>query len=77
MKTETKMSATTKSKRTLIPEPQYGGTLRIANTYVPPPRMGVPAGLTSAVRGWNQLSIKCYGLINRLPGSAFDRVLGI
>jgi ABC-type transport system substrate-binding protein len=42
MKTETKMSATTKSKRTLIPEPQYGGTLRIANTYVPPPRMGVP-----------------------------------
>ena len=23
-------------------KPQYGGTLRMANTYVPPPRMGVP-----------------------------------
>ena len=42
------MTAVKKTAKTLKPlqmaesEPQYGGTLRIANTYVPPPRMGVP-----------------------------------
>ena len=31
-----------KSAPVLNLKPQYGGTLRMANTYVPPPRMGVP-----------------------------------
>ena len=42
MKSEIKTAATAKSRHKSILEPQYGGTLRIANTYVPPPRMGVP-----------------------------------
>ena len=33
---------TPKPTSALKTEPQYGGTIRIVNTYVPPPRMGVP-----------------------------------
>ena len=41
-KPTTKPTPTPKPTPTLPVEPQYGGVLRIANTYVLPPRMGVP-----------------------------------
>ena len=41
-KPTTKQTPVPKAKPILTVEPQYGGVLRIANTYVLPPRMGVP-----------------------------------
>jgi len=50
MKSDAKLGAkqtpVPKLKPNLTDKPHYGGVLRTANTYVLPPRMGVPGKIT-------------------------------